>query len=139
MEQFTITITSTISKERLGDLLETAVYGSPWLSISSLRDEQYLDDRYDEAYLSGRCRGAKWSDRLMAGGHIVCIDHYSGEDNEDGVCNTYKINLRQIIEGLENANTIAPGALYSFLEEAEDYEACDTLLQIILFGEIVYC
>lgn len=125
-----------IDREFLVDLLCTATYGCNWCCVKTLKSESELDNKYDTEYLDNRCLEEKWADRLLDGGHIVCYDY---EDQCDDAPNRYIINLKDIIKGLKKARdgkAIRDWA--DFMDESEDYFTCNNLLQVIMFGEVIY-
>lgn len=128
-----------ISKETLVDLFSTATCGSNWLEIKTLKAERCLDDKYDEEYLENRCVEDKWADRLLGGGHIVCYDYYAAEDDEDGKPTRYKIDLNTLKERLKLARDKESVRDWcDFVLENDDYYTCNNLMQVVMFGEIVY-
>lgn len=131
-----------IDKELLVDLLTTATFGSDWLEIKTLKAERELDTQFDSDYLDNRCLEEKWADRLLNGGHIICIDwnDYETDDNGndiDGV--RYELTLEDFKNGLIKAkekDAIRDWA--DFVEEKEDYYTCNNLVQVVIFGEVIY-
>ena len=132
----------TEKRELFKYFLEGATYGSTWLEIKTLKVERNLDAEFSEDYLESRCGVDKWYDRLVSGGHIVCIDWYSAEDNEDGNPDKYKLSLNDIEERLNKAmqdESIAKTYWEVFGEDGcPDYYDYDNLMQYIMFGEVVY-
>lgn len=127
-----------ISKETLVDLFSTATYGSNWLEIVTLVSEKHLDSGFTEEYLENRCCEEKWADRLLNGGHIVCKDWYEADDDE-GKPTKYKIDLNTLKERLKLArDKEAVRDWCDFVLENDDYYACNNLMQVVMFGEIVY-
>ena len=127
-----------ISKETLVDLFATATYGSNWLDITVLRSEDHLDNAFSKEYLDDRCLEDVWADRLLNGGHIVCLDWYAAEDN-DGNPNEFKIDLNGLKEKLKLArDKEAVRDWCYFVLEKNDYYTCNNLMQVVMFGEIVY-
>lgn len=125
-----------ISKETLVDLFSTATYHSDWLDITTYMSEKNLDEGFSEEYLEERCREEKWADRLLNGGHILCLD-YNEEDENKGI---YKIDLNTLKERLKMArDKEAVGDWSDFVLEQDDYYTCNNLMQVVMFGEIVYC
>lgn len=124
-----------IDKEFLVDLLNTATYGSDWLIIKTLKAERNLDKDFDKEYLESRCVEDRWADRLLAGGHIVCMDYYAEEGDDDA---RKVIDLQRIKDGLNKAQEECPRDLADFLEENDDYDTCNNLIQVIMFGELIY-
>ena len=130
-----------ISKETLVDLFSTATYGSDWLEITTLKSERNLDDGFTEEYLQNRCREDRWADRLLNGGHIVCKDWYDTEENESGEDKPtrYIIDLNTLKERLKLArDKEAVRDWCDFVLENDDYYTCNNLMQVVMFGEIIY-
>lgn len=128
-----------ISKETLVDLFSTATYGGDWLEIKTLKSERNLDSNFSEEYLENRCCEERWADRLLNGGHIVCYDWYAAEDDEDGKPTRYKIDLNHLKERLKLArDKEAVRDWCDFVLENDDYYTCNNLMQVVMFGEIVY-
>lgn len=131
-----------IDKELLVDLLTTATFGSDWLEIKTLKSEKDLDANLDETYLQNRCMEERWADRLLNGGHIICIDWYDYETDEngndiDGV--RYKLTLEDFKKGLLKAKEKeAMKDWGDFVEENDDYYTCNNLVQVVIFGEVIY-
>ena len=131
-----------IDKELLVDLLTTATFGSDWLEIKTLKSEKDLDANLDETYLQNRCMEERWADRLLNGGHIICIDWYDYETDEngndiDGV--RYKLTLEDFKKGLLKAKgKEAMRDWVDFVEENDDYYTCNNLVQVVIFGEVIY-
>lgn len=131
-----------LDKELLVDLLTTATFGSDWLEIKTLKSEKNLDANLDETYLQNRCLEEKWADRLLNGGHIICIDWYDFETDEngndkDGV--RYELTLEDFKNGLLKAKEKeAMRDWVDFVEENDDYYTCNNLVQVVIFGEVIY-
>ena len=131
-----------IDKELLVDLLTTATFGSDWLEIKTLKSERNLDTNLDETYIQNRCMEERWVDRLLNGGHIICIDWYDYETDEngndiDGV--RYKLTLEDFKKGLLKAKEKeAMRDWVDFVEENDDYYTCNNLVQVVIFGEVIY-
>jgi hypothetical protein len=128
---------TNINKEVLVDLLSTATYGCDYLGVLTLKTEKSIDEKFDSDYLENRCCEELWADRLLGGGHIVVVD-YEDED-ENGVPAKYTLNLEDFKNGLNKArDKEAVRDWADFVEEEDDYYTCNNLLQVIVFGEIVY-
>jgi hypothetical protein len=85
----------------------------------SVRDEWSCEDR--------------WANRLLKGGHIVCLDY--GDDE----VTRYELTLDDIKKGLEKARDgVAPRDWADFCEEEDDYFTCNNLMQVCMFGEVIY-
>ena len=132
-----------LTKEALVDLFSTATYGSEWLEIKTLKSEKVLDDIYSDEYKSQRCLEEKWADRLLNGGHIVCLDWYDEDYDNDGNViefKIYKLTLEDIKKGLNKARNDKDMArtYWVWRNEEGDYYTANNLIQYILFGEVVY-
>lgn len=120
-----------ISHENLVDLLCTATYGCDWLGIKTLKSERFMDEDVEESVRDGWCIEDKWAHRLLKGGHIVCLDY------EDEV--RYELTLDDIKKGLEKARDgVAPRDWADFCDENDDYFTCNNLVQVCMFGEVIY-
>lgn len=132
----------TEKRELFEYFLEGAEFGSTWLEIKTLKKEDALDAEFSEDYLESRCFPTKAYDRLVSGGHIVCVDWYSAEDNENGRPDKYKLSLKDIEERLNKAmcdESIARTYWEVFSEDGcPDYYDYNNLMQYIMFGEVVY-
>ena len=146
-----------ITHEDLVNLFSTAFYGSTYL------EADYTNPNLKE---EGDCFEDIIAKNLLNGDSIVVTDWYAeGEaygnlfhivDDEDE-CVHYTLNLEDIKKGLERAASgtfnagndewsegakrCARACFGSFIdEEAVDFDLCsaDTLMQIILFDEIIY-
>lgn len=123
-----------IDREFLSDLFSVATYGCDWLEVRTLKSESNLDENLDADYLVVRCLEEKWADRLLSGGHLVVYVYDYDEERE-----RYEITLEDVVKGLEkamNGEDIRDWA--DFMNEEDDYYTGNNLLQIILFGEVVY-
>lgn len=143
-----------LTQEDLVNLLCTATYGSDWLDC-------YAPDRQHIVKEEGDCREDIWAKVLLAGDKIICTDYYAeGETYGDleskivGLGNAeYSVSLQDIINGLQKCadGTSKDADKYAdrgFLARCYDdfandgnnwdYVEADALMQIILFGELVY-
>lgn len=125
-----------ITKELLVNLFSTATYGSDWLNIVTLKSEKHLDNKYTPEYLEYRCREDKWADRLLDGGTIVCEDYYDEDDDENPT--RYNLKLDHILKGLKKSQEIIPRDWADFVNDEDDYYTCNNIMQVIIFGEVVY-
>jgi hypothetical protein len=118
-------------------LLCTATYGCDYLAVRTLKAESNLDEKYDEEYLENRCLESKWADRLMDGGHIVIYDIY--DEDEDGKPMRYELTLEDFRKGLIKARDGEDVRDWAdFVNENDDYFTCNNLLQVVIFGEVIY-
>ena len=149
----TKTIITDLTQEDLVNLLCTATYGSNWLSC-------YAPDRDGVEITESDCVEDVWAKCLLAGKKISCIDYYADEGEyygtlehyteEDGQT-TYLVSLQDIINGLQKC---ADGDYTESEEHGEWISECfrelqnggynldqpraESLMQIILFGELIY-
>lgn len=124
-----------ITHENLVDLLCTATYGCDWLAITTLKSERFMDDEVEQSVRDGWCIEDKWAHRLLKGGHIVCYD-YVDDDFENG---RHELTLDDIKKGLEKARDgVAPRDWADFCDENDDYFTCNNLVQVCMFGEVIY-
>lgn len=120
-----------ITHENLVDLLCTATYGNDWLVIKTLKSERFMDDEVEQSVKDDWCLEDKWANRLLKGGHIVCLDY------EDEV--RYELTLDDIKKGLEKARDgEAVRDWADFCDENDDYFTCNNLVQVCMFGEVIY-
>ena len=157
----TKTIITELTQEDLVNLLCTATYGSNWLSC-------YAPDREGVDITEDDCLEDEWAKCLLAGKKITCTDynadegehygtleHYTEEDGQT----TYLVSLQDIINGLQkcadgtfshtnydeadNGDTEKSWIAKCFQHFKEDTGEMDnpeaeSLMQIILFGELIY-
>lgn len=122
---------NAIDHEMLVALLCTATYGCDWLEIKTLKSERFMDEEVEESVRDGWCREDRWANRLLKGGHIVCID-YEEETR-------YELTLDDIKRGLEKARDgEAVRDWADFCEENDDYFTCNNLMQVCIYGEVIY-
>lgn len=131
-----------ITHENLVDLLCTATYGSGWLEIKTLKSERFMEEGIEQPVIDGWSREDRWANRLLKGGHIVCLDYEDdSNDDYDGYPNParYELTLDDIKKGLEKARDgVAPRDWADFCEEEDDYFTCNNLMQVCMFGEVIY-
>ena len=145
---------TTITELTYGDLVDLlciATYGSSWLEI-------YATDREGLDIAENDCREDVWAKALLAGKKIEFIDHYAeGEvygdlgrvdEDDEGI---YLIGLEDVRKGLEMA---FDGTFKGDEEEKDwplecaehfktgsvemDQPEAECLVQIIMFGEVIY-
>ena len=147
----TKTVITELTQEDLVDLLCTATYGSYWLEI-------YAPDREGLDIEESDCREDVWAKALLAGKKIEFIDHYAeGEvygslghvdEDDDGI---YLIGLEDVYKGLVNAmdgtfvdesncKDYARKCALNFSkgDGSMDIDEAECLVQIIMFGDVIY-
>lgn len=133
---------NNIDHEALVDLFSTALSGSTYLACDyephpDLEDCECIEDKLAKSLLNGR--------------EIFLIDaEAEGESYGNLPCETsddeymvarYTVTLEDIKEGLYRASRKEPKAFASFMDRDNsdwDYCSADTLMQVILFGELIY-
>lgn len=131
-----------ISHENLVDLLCGATYGSEWLEIKTLKSERFMDEEVEQSVRDEWSCEDKWANRLLKGGHIVCYDYFDDEADDFALMSKparYELTLDDIKKGLEKARdgeAIRDWA--DFCEEEDDYFTCNNLVQVCMFGEVIY-
>lgn len=138
-----------ITHEDLVNLLSTATFGSNWIDI-------YYDKNQVEEQ-DGDC----WEDIaarvLLFGGEIELLDYLAEDEDDkysdtakwDGRCMSYPITLTDIYIAFERIlngnlkdddNECAQRCLRSFMDDCTDFDLikADVLIQIIMFGELIY-
>lgn len=135
----TIKVTA-LSHDELVDILSTALYGCDYLGADY--DRKVYKALVEKGVTEGDCFEDKLADMLLNGEKITIIDYYAeGEvykngvlEDEDGV---YELTLADFLEacsseeGYEYAKTL-------LIDEDGDYFTANNLLQIIMFGEVIY-
>ena len=151
----TKTIITELTQDDLVNLLCTATYGSNWLDC-------YAPDREGVEITESDCMEDVWAKCLLAGKKIKCLDYYAEgvtygnlvcgiEDKEDNETAYYWAGLQDIINGLQKC---ADGTFTESEEHGEWISECfrelqnggynldqpraESLMQIILFGELIY-
>ena len=126
---------NSIDHEMLVDLLCTATYGCDWLEIKTLKSERFMDEEVEQSVRDGWCREDRWANRLLKGGHIVCLDYY----DDDAQPARYELTLDDIKRGLEKARDgEAVRDWADFVTDEDDYCTCNNLMQVCIFGEVIY-
>lgn len=138
-----------LTKEDISDFLSTALFHSP--SFSCVRLDEYKEMEGKES----ECFEDKCANVLLAGGKIAIVDYVAeGEVNgpargveahqqEDGEV-YYHISLKSLKNGLKRAlegeGADAKYAMFNFMYDDGSFDAtdADNLLQMIIFGEVVY-
>lgn len=150
----TKTIITELTQEDLVNLLCTATYDSNWLSC-------YAPYREGVDITEEDCREDIWAKCLLAGEKIQCFDYYAEGDTYGelkwGVSDNgeifYWVSLQDIINGLQkcadgtskDADKYADKGFLArcyndFVNDGDnwDYVEADALMQVILFGELIY-
>ena len=154
----TKTIIEELTQEDLVDLLCTATYGSNWLSIFASNRTGFKIEETD-------CMEDIWAKALLAGKMLTCTDYNADEgevygtleheQDEDGHTE-YLVTLQDIKDGLAKCadGTFKRSADHygendlAYISECYrnfhnnhgemDNPQAEALMQIILFGELIY-
>ena len=131
-----------ITHENLVDLLCVATYGCDWLEIKTLRSERFMDEEVEQSVRDGWSCEDRWANRLLKGGHIVCYDYEDDDADEFALMPhpaRYELTLDDIKRGLEKARDgEAVREWADFMNECDDYYTCNNLMQVCIFGEVIY-
>ena len=134
----TKTIIQELTQEDLVNLLCTATYGSDWLDC-------YAPDREGVNITEEDCLEDVWAKCLLAGERIQCFDYYAEGDTygglDWGIADNgevfYWVSLQDIIDGLQKC---ADGNFKADDDESVDMDQpeAEALMQVIMFGELIY-
>lgn len=137
---------TSINHEELVDIFSTATYGSDWLGFTTSTEygailPTNLDEIKAEFESKGNtyCREDKWADILLNGGTLVAIDYYDEDENsEEG--KEYPITLETFLNGLNKAYSECPNNIHEVekFDGSADYFDANNVMQVILFGELIY-
>ena len=124
-----VTITE-LTHDDLVNLIETATYGSEWLSAHCPVEsrEMYKSSEYN-------CHSEALAEVLLKGGKIIFTDHYD-EDEEDG--KDYLVDLKQVLRGLNKFLKKYPSNFEDVTTDSGDYYTWNNAVQMIIFGDLVY-
>lgn len=147
----TRTTITEITKKNLVDLLCNATYGSNWIEI--FRSKEISGDVKAE---DNDCREDLWANVLLGGWSLYFADYYAEDEDEhygdlpyewdkDDKCMYYRFNLQDVKRGLAKAadsDSEFSRKCFECLREDEstDFELtrAETLMQYIIFGELIY-
>lgn len=138
------TIVSQLTQEDIVTLLSTSTFESYWCALD------YDPKDYD-------CIEDKMAKILLAGKSVEIVDFFADDDNDfygelphkwdsDGESMHYTITLNDIEKGLAKAfdsnNECVRECAHEYLEHEYsgnwDAAMAETLMQVIIFGELVY-
>ena len=136
----TKTIVLEIDHDDLVNLFSTGLDGSNYLdadyeSNDVLADCECFEDKLAQSVLAGR--SITFRDMYAEGYAHGELPRVIDDNDEDVI---YTVTLEDIKRGLEKAADICPWAFRAFADYTSDwdYYAGDALLQIIIFGELIY-
>ena len=76
------------------------------------------------------CREDVWADVILSGGNLTIEDTESGK--------THEINLAKIKRGFKRFMFDCPKKYAELMCEEGDFYTYDNLLQVIIYGEVIY-
>lgn len=122
----TIKVTE-LSHEDIVTILADALYGCDYLQVKN--DEEFYEQYENCKNTEGDCIEDKMADVLLNGGKVIITDL---EDEEDKELTIYKLlDACSTDEGYDYAKTL-------LIDEDGDYFTANNLLQLALYGEVVY-
>lgn len=114
-----------LTKEDLVTFFSCATYGCGYWSVKIVRNSISAD-----VLDTNQCIEEIWADALLKGGKLVITDN---EEDEKHI-----INMDDVLKGYSKCYEISPQTMTNFEEEREDMWDGYNLMQVILFGEIIY-
>lgn len=143
----TQTIVTGVTHDNLVNLFSTATYGSNWLVCRACAEVRKFKK-------DGDCHEDLLAKALINGLTIEVFDYYAeGEfygtlphtrEEEDDDCVHYTVTLKDIEQGLarcfDNDDKYVRECAECLLYEGDDFDltAAETLMQVIVFGEVIY-
>ena len=144
----TTTKISEINQEDLVNLLTTATYRSEWLSIGTPCGAS------DGLLTEDDCREDAWAKVILAGKKLFFYDYYAEDENDFNgnlphkwdkynECIRYEFTLEDIANGI--AKCIDNGGwelqcVYNLINNPQnlDLDEAEAIMQVIVFGEVIY-
>lgn len=114
-----------LTKEELVSFFSCATYGCGYWTIKIKKNSISIYDLDTD-----QCIEEIWADALLKGGKLVVTD------NEDE--SKYVVDMEKVLKGYSKCYEVSPQTMANFDEEREDMWDAYNLMQVILFGEIIY-
>jgi hypothetical protein len=114
-----------LTKEDLVTFFSAATYGCGYWTIKIKKNSISIYDLD-----TNQCIEEIWADALLKGGKLVVTD------NEDE--SKYVVDMEKVLKGYTKCYEVSPQTMVNFEEENEDMWDGYNLMQVILFGEIIY-
>ena len=145
----TKTIITEITHDDLVNLFSTATYGSNYFDMAKKKKDYYGTELEDE----NDCREDTWAKILLSGKPVYVYDYYSEEEsygdkphkwNEDKEAMRYTITLEDIKVGiqkcLDSDNDYLQKCARDLIDGGYDLDLpeAEAILQVIVFGELIY-
>ena len=145
----TTTKISEISHDDLVNLLSTATYGSEYTDIYWVYQEEYLKSKEE-----GDCREDIYARMLLNGYKIEVRDYYAEDEtdfygnlhhewNEEDECMVYHVGIEDIANGIAKCLDLGGWTAECAIDlikndgDLDLYEA-EAIMQVIVFGEVIY-
>ena len=114
-----------LTKEDLVTFFSAATYGCGYWTTKIKKNSISIYDLD-----TNQCIEEIWADALLKGGKLVVTD------NEDE--SKYVVDMDAVLKGYSKCYEVSPQTMVNFEEENEDMWDGYNLMQVILFGEIIY-
>ena len=114
-----------LTKEDLVTFFSAATYGCGYWSVKIKKNSISIYDLD-----TNQCIEEIWADALLKGGKLIVTD------NEDE--SKYVVDMEKVLKGYTKCYEVSPQTMVNFEEENEDMWDGYNLMQVILFGEIIY-
>lgn len=112
-----------LTKEDLVSFFSCATYGCGYWTIKIKKNSISIYDLDTD-----QCIEEIWADALLKGGKLVVTDNES----------KYVVDMEKVLKGYSKCYEVSPQTMVNFEEENEDMWDGYNLMQVILFGEIIY-
>lgn len=123
--------------EWLTDVLSTASYGNSWFQFGTHVDTP--DEVYETAKSLYDCREEIWAYVLQHGGFLLVTDIEDCDcDDDEDYGKDYKISLKDFKNKFMKFVLNYPNQYAAIMDETMDLYDADALLQVVVFGEVVY-
>lgn len=145
----TQTIITDITHEDIVDLLSTATYGSGYIDIAFVYQQEYLNSKKE-----GDSREDVYARMLLNGYKIEVRDYYSENDedffgnlhhewNAMDECMVYHVGIEDIKNGIAKCLDLGGWKAKCARDLIErdgnfDLPEAETIMQVIVFGEVIY-
>lgn len=116
-----------LNKDNLVDIFSTATYGSDWLAIKRPKRFEHLIKQESD------CVEEKWADILLGGGMVTAFIY---EDEEEPTRKEFSLEDMEV--GLKKFIEECPQDYADLANGNGDYYTSSNLIQVVLFGEVVF-
>ena len=138
---------TSLTHEDLVDFLSTALYGCDNFEVGVASNSKHLYNKCKEEMGEAFCWEDGLAEVLLGGGELEVTDYYAEEDPETFVAKgtavscdedgnvTHRINYEDVLKGCSLGYKYAEEL---FINEGGDYYTAWNLLQLVVFGELIY-